>query len=257
MDVSLESKSLPSVGYSRKSYLQVTSQRLARDKLVNLHGRRSLALPSVGPSLHEISQTKRVANHFAAKVDFALKLAFSLRCSASNMSQLSGKFRRKSTACAKRLRNHFATKSDFATLCKILPSAWSDRLAMAVTPSFQLRITYRLKHWILDFLSFEMVYSMHKLDSRKCSKSKEEIQKQLSVGFISVVEYPEWLANVVPVPKKDGKILMAPEDMEKTTFITEWGTYCYRVMPFGLKNAGATYQRAATTLFHDMMHREV
>ncbi|RVW90158.1 hypothetical protein CK203_041953 [Vitis vinifera] len=35
---------------------------------------------------------------------------------------------------------------------------------------------------------------------------KEEIQKQLSVGFISVVEYPEWLANVVPVPKKDGKI---------------------------------------------------
>ncbi|RVW68307.1 Retrovirus-related Pol polyprotein from transposon 17.6 [Vitis vinifera] len=56
---------------------------------------------------------------------------------------------------------------------------------------------------------------------------KEEIQKQLSVGFLSVVEYPEWLANVVPVPKKDGK------------------------------NAGATYQRAATTLFHDMMHRDV
>ena len=28
-------------------------------------------------------------------------------------------------------------------------------------------------------------------------------------------------------------------------------------MPFGLKNAGATYQRAATTLFHDMMHRDV
>ncbi|RVW96840.1 Transposon Ty3-I Gag-Pol polyprotein [Vitis vinifera] len=44
------------------------------------------------------------------------------------------------------------------------------------------------------------------------------------------------------------QILMAPEDMEKTSFITEWGTYCYRVMPFGLKNAGATYQRAATTL---------
>ena len=35
---------------------------------------------------------------------------------------------------------------------------------------------------------------------------KEEIQKQPSVGFLSVVKYPEWLANVVPVPKKDGKV---------------------------------------------------
>ena len=53
------------------------------------------------------------------------------------------------------------------------------------------------------------------------------------------------------------KILMAPEDMENTSFITEWGTYCYRVMPFRLKNAGSTYQRVATTLFHDMMHIDV
>ena len=50
---------------------------------------------------------------------------------------------------------------------------------------------------------------------------------------------------------------MAPEDMEKTSFITEWGTYYYQVMPFGLKNAEATYQRAASTLFHDMMHKDV
>ena len=99
-----------------------------------------------------------------------------------------------------------------------------------------------------------------------------------------MVEYLEWLVNVIPVSKKDNKvricidfrdfnkaslkdvfpshinilvdstashsilsfmdgffgynqILMAPEDMEKTAFITKWGTYCYRVMPFGLKNA--------------------
>lgn len=50
---------------------------------------------------------------------------------------------------------------------------------------------------------------------------------------------------------------MAHEDMEKTSFITPWGTYCYKVMPFGLKNVGATYQRVATTLLHDMIHKEV
>ena len=45
--------------------------------------------------------------------------------------------------------------------------------------------------------------------------------------------------------------------MEKTSFITPWGTYCYKVMPFGLKNVGATYQCAATTLLHDLIHKEV
>ena len=51
------------------------------------------------------------------------------------------------------------------------------------------------------------------------------------------------------------QIIMDDEDAEKTPFITPWGTYCYRVMP--LKNAGATYIRAMTTMFHDMMHREI
>ena len=53
------------------------------------------------------------------------------------------------------------------------------------------------------------------------------------------------------------QIMMAVMDKIKTAFITEWGTYCYKVMPFKLKNARSTYQRAATGLFHDMMHKEV
>ena len=53
------------------------------------------------------------------------------------------------------------------------------------------------------------------------------------------------------------QIRMVPEDMEKTTFITPWGTFCYRVTPFGLKKTDATYQRAMTTLFHDLMHKEI
>ena len=53
------------------------------------------------------------------------------------------------------------------------------------------------------------------------------------------------------------QIKKAPKDMTKTTFITEWGIYCYTVMSFGLKNVEATYQRMATALLHDMMHNEV
>ncbi|OVA14986.1 GHMP kinase N-terminal domain [Macleaya cordata] len=136
-------------------------------------------------------------------------------------------------------------------------------------------------------------------------KIKEEVTKQFNAGFLATVQYSDWLANIVPVPKKDGKVRMcidyrnlnkaspkdnfplphidilvdnaachgllsfmdgysgynqfkmAKEDISKTAFITPWGTYGYQVMPFGLKNAGATYQRAMTTLFHDMIHKEI
>ncbi|XP_027186278.1 uncharacterized protein [Cicer arietinum] len=136
-------------------------------------------------------------------------------------------------------------------------------------------------------------------------KIREEVQKQFDVGFLAVANYPKWIANIVPVPKRDGKvrmcvnyrdlnkaspkddlplphidilvdnmalhslfsfmdcfsrynqIKMAAQDMEKTTSITPWGTFCYKVMPFGLKNVGATYQRAMVTLFHDMIHKGV
>ena len=50
---------------------------------------------------------------------------------------------------------------------------------------------------------------------------------------------------------------MDEEDAEKTAFITPWGMYCYRMMSFDLKNAGATYMRAMTTIFHDMIHKEI
>ena len=113
-------------------------------------------------------------------------------------------------------------------------------------------------------------------------KIKAEVMKQFNVGFLVVTSYPQWVANSVPVPKKDGKvrmcvdyrdlnrdspkddfplphidilvdntaqhkvfsfmdgfsgynqIKMAPEDIEKTTFVTQCGTFCYKVMSFGL-----------------------
>ena len=53
------------------------------------------------------------------------------------------------------------------------------------------------------------------------------------------------------------QIRMAAKDAEKTTFRTPIGNFYYTVMPFGLKNAGVTYQRTMTAIFHDMMHKEM
>jgi hypothetical protein len=48
------------------------------------------------------------------------------------------------------------------------------------------------------------------------------------------------------------QIQIKPEDQHKMTFIHPWGTFSYRNMPFGLKNVGATFQRAMTLTFHDL-----
>ena len=50
---------------------------------------------------------------------------------------------------------------------------------------------------------------------------------------------------------------MAPKDAKKTAFRTPIGNFYYTMMPFGLKNTDATYQRIMTAIFHDMMHCEL
>ncbi|RVW82241.1 Transposon Ty3-I Gag-Pol polyprotein [Vitis vinifera] len=134
---------------------------------------------------------------------------------------------------------------------------------------------------------------------------RNEIDKLLEAGFIREVSYPDWLANVVVVPKEEGKwrvcvdytnlnnacpkdsfplpridqivdstsgqgmlsfldafsgyhqIPISPDDEEKTAFITPHGLYCYKVMPFGLKNVGATYQRLMTKIFKPLISHTV
>nr|KYP56520.1 Retrovirus-related Pol polyprotein from transposon opus [Cajanus cajan] len=53
------------------------------------------------------------------------------------------------------------------------------------------------------------------------------------------------------------QILMYPPDEEYTAFITEQANYCYHVMPFGLKNAGATYQRLMDKVFINQIGRNL
>ena len=53
------------------------------------------------------------------------------------------------------------------------------------------------------------------------------------------------------------QIKMDEADQEKTSFITSQGLFCYKVMSFGLKNAGATYQRLVNHMFRPQIGRNV
>ena len=128
----------------------------------------------------------------------------------------------------------------------------------------------------------------------------DEVKSLLDAGFIREVQYPEWLANVVIVKKKNWKwrvcidfnkscpndpfplphidkvvdataghqlmgsmdvfsgynqIFMHPEDQERTSFMTSRGIYCYKVMPFGSKNVGSSYQRMVNMMITDQIGR--
>ena len=50
---------------------------------------------------------------------------------------------------------------------------------------------------------------------------------------------------------------MHEDDQEKTSFVTSQGLFCYRVMPFSLKNVGATYQRLMNRMFAPKIERNV
>jgi hypothetical protein len=50
---------------------------------------------------------------------------------------------------------------------------------------------------------------------------------------------------------------MHPGDEEKTAFMTDRANFCYKVMPFGLKNAGATYQRLMDKVFKNEIGKTI
>ena len=53
------------------------------------------------------------------------------------------------------------------------------------------------------------------------------------------------------------QIKMEEADQENTSFVTSQGLFCYKVMPFGLKNVGATYQRLMNKMFAHQIGRNV
>ena len=53
------------------------------------------------------------------------------------------------------------------------------------------------------------------------------------------------------------QILLALDDQERTAFVTPIENYHYKVMPFGLKNAGATYQKMMTRMFEPQLGKTI
>ncbi|XP_024190652.1 uncharacterized protein LOC112194667 [Rosa chinensis] len=78
----------------------------------------------------------------------------------------------------------------------------------------------------------------------KCRAIQVEVKKLMAINFVREVTYPRCGYN---------QIRMNPTDEEHTAFTTDKGLYCYQVMPFGLKNAGATYQRLVNSMFEEVI----
>ena len=65
------------------------------------------------------------------------------------------------------------------------------------------------------------------------------------------------LLNFINAFSGINQIKMEEANQEKTSFVTSQGLFCYKVMPFGLKNAGATYQRLMNKMSAHQIERNV
>ncbi|GAU22605.1 hypothetical protein TSUD_135050 [Trifolium subterraneum] len=122
----------------------------------------------------------------------------------------------------------------------------------------------------IDRRASAVVQRRRKQSPEKAEAARKAIKDLLEANFIA--EAQACLKDAYPLPNLDklvdnssgfkllslmdaysgyNQIKMAEIDKKKTAFMTETGNYYYNVMPFGLKNAGATYQRMMNKVFHN------
>jgi hypothetical protein len=80
---------------------------------------------------------------------------------------------------------------------------------------------------------------------------KEEIDRLLEAGFIYPVNNSEWVSPIVVGFSGYNQVFIRMSDQLKTTFTTEWGTFAFNRMLFGLCNAPGTFQRLMMDIFKD------
>ena len=107
---------------------------------------------------------------------------------------------------------------------------------------------------------------------QRCSRKKTNLKWRLCIDFTDIKKvcpkdsFPlpridlivnatagHELLNFMDAFSGDNQISMDPNDQEKTSFVMGQGTYCYRVMPFELKNVAATYQRLVNRMFQEQI----
>ncbi|GAU16655.1 hypothetical protein TSUD_326050 [Trifolium subterraneum] len=133
-------------------------------------------------------------------------------------------------------------------------------------------ITHKLS---ISPINKSVVQRKRKVGEERRAAITEEVVKLKEAGFIEEIKYPTWLANVVMVKKANGKwriyktlsfmdaysgynqIKMHPMDAQHTTFMSNTCNYFYNVMPFDLKNAGATYQRLKDRVFVEQIGKNL
>ncbi|KAK1670462.1 hypothetical protein QYE76_058621 [Lolium multiflorum] len=135
--------------------------------------------------------------------------------------------------------------SSFASVApemSISPSCAVDSVEDAYPGRCQPRNSFNINMVELGHHPYEGI------DEGSCSHSKDEEEAALC-------DRPRHRQNVLVMIK----IFMAPEDIHKTAFRVPGavGLFEYVVMTFGLKNAGATYQRAMNYIFHDLIGKLV
>ncbi|XP_022030562.1 uncharacterized protein LOC110931477 [Helianthus annuus] len=99
-----------------------------------------------------------------------------------------------------------------------------------------------------------VVQKKRSLAPKRSLAACQEVEMLVSAGILWEVKYQSWVANPV---MGYHEILMKEENEEKTVFHTDKGIFCYQKMPFGLKNAGATYQRLVDKAFASQIGRNM
>ncbi|GKA59370.1 reverse transcriptase domain-containing protein [Tanacetum coccineum] len=84
----------------------------------------------------------------------------------------------------------------------------------------------------------------------------KEFYELMKAGILQEVKYQTWVANPVMVKKSDGGTYSRGRQRQKV-FFTGKGVFCYRKMPFGLKNVWAIYQRLADKAFSSQIGRNL